>query len=97
VGRAPGRALKILPEETISADPRAKLKSAMSEIIEQPERLLTLKAVTEFVPFSRQWLMHLVAKGDFPQPLKLSERRIAFRQSEVQAWLDHQPRAWKRS
>lgn len=34
-----------------------------------------------------------VARGMFPQPVKVGERAIAFRRSELQSWIESRPRA----
>jgi prophage regulatory protein len=59
------------------------------------ERLLTLAVVAELIGFSRVHLMHLSEAGKFPRPIKLGTRRIAFKQSEVSAWIANRERAWK--
>jgi predicted DNA-binding transcriptional regulator AlpA len=43
------------------------------------------------VTYSRIHLMRLVARGQFPAPFHLSERRLAWRLSEVRAWLKSRP------
>jgi prophage regulatory protein len=60
----------------------------------RPERLLAASAVLAMVPFCRAHLMRLAKRGEFPRPVKLGERRIAFRESEVRAWIDARTRAW---
>ena len=64
-------------------------------------RLVTLPALrVEFgVLFSRSQLAKLEQSGDFPCRLKLAPRRIAWRASDVQAWIEskaaaaqHRPR-----
>jgi len=39
------------------------------------------------VTFERSWLYRLIRAGKFPKPIKLGERRIAFLEDEVDAWL----------
>jgi prophage regulatory protein len=53
----------------------------------QPERFLTPKAVTQLTSFSRSTLDRKVASGDFPKPLKISDRRLAYRESAVVEWM----------
>ncbi len=53
-------------------------------------RLLTLPELKtcKGVPYSRQHVYRLVASGQFPRPLRLSENRIAFVESEVDEWIE---------
>ena len=52
-----------------------------------PSRLLRLPQVLNLVPIGRSTLWAYVAKGKFPQPVKISERCTAWRESDVHAWL----------
>ena len=38
------------------------------------------------VPFSRIGLRKMIARGEFPAPVKIAARRIAWRSDEVEAW-----------
>ena len=44
--------------------------------------------LSHVVPFSAATLWRKVSKGDFPAPVKLSERVTAWRVSEVRVWLE---------
>lgn len=50
-------------------------------------RLLSPKAVCERTSLSRSSLDRLVAEGKFPTPVRITERRLAYRAAEVDAWL----------
>ena len=50
-------------------------------------RLLTPKAVCERTSLSRSSLDRLVATGDFPQPIRITERRLAYNAAAVEAWM----------
>jgi prophage regulatory protein len=39
------------------------------------------------IRFSRQWLRKLIARGEFPVPLKLGAQSVAFVESEIDEWL----------
>lgn len=52
------------------------------------KRLLKLKIVTEVTGVSRSHLYALAKRGDFPKPVKLTERSSAWIESEVQDWID---------
>jgi prophage regulatory protein len=50
-------------------------------------QFLTPRAVCERVALSRATLDRLVAAGKFPAPIRLTERRLAFEASAVDAWM----------
>ena len=58
------------------------------------ERLLLLKEVSVVVGLSGQTIWRLRKKGSFPAPLQLSENRIAFRRSDIDAWIEARGRAY---
>jgi prophage regulatory protein len=43
------------------------------------------------VPYSRDHLRRLTKAGKFPKPFQLSEGRIAWRESDVDEWLETRP------
>ena len=51
-------------------------------------RLLRLPAVVERTCLSRTQVYRLMARGHFPAPIKLSERAIAWRFDDIEAWID---------
>jgi prophage regulatory protein len=50
-------------------------------------RLLSPKAVCDRTSLSRSTLDRLVAAGAFPQPIRLTDRRLAFDAAVIEAWL----------
>lgn len=50
-------------------------------------QFLTPKAVCSRVAVSRATLDRMVAAGSFPKPIKLTERRLAYNQADVEAWM----------
>lgn len=52
-----------------------------------PESLLRLKDVQARVPFSRAQLYKLMEEGQFPKPVPIGLRAIAWRESEISAWI----------
>lgn len=50
-------------------------------------QFMSPKAVCERAAFSRSTLDRQVALGKFPKPIQLTERRLAFRADEVEAWM----------
>lgn len=50
-------------------------------------RLITPKQACERVALSRATLDRMVAAGTFPKPLRITERRLAFNEADVDAWI----------
>ena len=50
-------------------------------------QFLTPKSVCAKVAFSRATLDRLVQSGQFPAPIRLSQRRIAFNADAVDRWM----------
>ena len=55
--------------------------------------LLKIHEVEKMTSLSRSTLYVMMRSGDFPEPLKLGQRAVRWRASEVQDWLDTRPRA----
>lgn len=51
------------------------------------QQFLSPKAVCEKIALSRATLDRLVAAGNFPKPIHLTERRIAYDAQAVEAWM----------
>jgi prophage regulatory protein len=51
------------------------------------ERLLRLSAVRNRVPYSRATIYRLVASLQFPRPVSLGGRAIAWKESDIDAWI----------
>ncbi len=49
---------------------------------------LSIEQVAKRVCLSRRTIYTIVESGEFPQPMKLTERRIVFVQSEVVRWME---------
>lgn len=54
---------------------------------QQPERLLRRGDVENLIGLRRSKLYEMVRAGEFPAPVKLSSRAVAWRASEVQSWI----------
>ena len=52
------------------------------------EQLLKMPEVRAKTGLSRSHLYALAQNGEFPKPIKLSERSSAWVESEVQDWID---------
>ena len=53
--------------------------------------LLTIPEVVAEVGLSRATIYRRVASGDFPRPIQLSPRRVAWRESWIEAWKASRP------
>lgn len=51
-------------------------------------RLMTPKEAAIATSLSRPLLTLMAAEGQFPKPIQLTERRIAFIRAEVESWID---------
>jgi len=50
--------------------------------------ILTTKEVCSIIGFSRQTVYRMVKSGEFPAPAKLGTRRVGWKTSHVNGWLD---------
>ena len=48
---------------------------------------LNEKQVCERTSLSRSTIWRLRQAGDFPEPVKITERRVAYRAEDVEAWI----------
>jgi prophage regulatory protein len=56
------------------------------------ERLLTVWQVSEMTTLPKPSIYRKIAEGDFPAPIRLGERRSAWKLSDVLAWIDSRAR-----
>ena len=54
-------------------------------------RLLTNEEVRLLVPLCRSTLHLAVKCGEFPSPIRVGSRRLAWRSEDVQRWIDSRP------
>lgn len=50
-------------------------------------QFLTPRQVCHKIALSRATLDRMVAAGDFPQPMRLTERRLAYDANAVEQWM----------
>lgn len=50
-------------------------------------KFLPLKAVQEFSTLSRASIYRRIKLGTFPQPVKIGERRVAWRSEDIHTWM----------
>lgn len=53
-------------------------------------RFLKITDVVAETSLSRATIYRLIAKGDFPSPIRVSPQRVAWSESSVQGWKDQQ-------
>lgn len=53
----------------------------------EQEIFLRMPAVARQTGLGKSTLYGLISQGQFPSPLRISDRCVAWRQSEVQAWM----------
>ena len=51
-------------------------------------RFLSPKAVCEKISLSRSTLDRMVAAGQFPAPIRLTQSRLAYSERDVEAWME---------
>ncbi len=54
----------------------------------QPKNLLSVNEAADRCALSRVHLYRLIRRGDFPQPVEVAPRRVAFLEPEVEEWID---------
>jgi prophage regulatory protein len=52
------------------------------------ERFLRLTEVQRRVPFSRSTIYLKVSRGEFPSPVNLGARAVAWLESDIDAWIE---------
>jgi prophage regulatory protein len=86
--RAPAQDGRRRARRPRSREPAAPVAALMSA----SERLLSMKTVTEVTSYSRTSINRLIEQGEFPVPIKLGPQKIAFKESEIRAWIDSRRR-----
>ena len=49
---------------------------------------LTIKEVSKLIGISISTINRLIKKGEFPQKVKISPRRLVFIKKEIEKWID---------
>ncbi len=58
-----------------------------------PDRLLKMDEVQELTTLGRTTIYAKIKTGEFPEPVRLSERAVAWRETEVREWIKGLARA----
>lgn len=64
-----------------------KLPTRPRPTIESPDVLWRQREVLAVVPIGASSLWRLVAEGEFPKPIRLTPRTVAWRATEVREWI----------
>ncbi len=66
---------------------------AAPQTVEVPTILLRLPMVMRITGLARSTIYKLIAQNQFPAPIKLSKRAVAWLQSEIESWVSSRVRA----
>lgn len=58
--------------------------------------LLKLNDVLNLCQLSKSTLYRMIRAGDFPEPVALNKRAVAWKTDEIEAWIENLPRASER-
>ncbi|QPB79064.1 AlpA family transcriptional regulator [Proteus sp. GOKU] len=59
----------------------------MSVVNPIKENLIRLPEAMRRTGYGKAWIYHLIGTGQFPKPVKIGSRSIAFVESEVDEWI----------
>jgi len=80
----------VAPEDTamhsLALDPKAVVKPHTTD--ELPPRLLRLPLVEERTSLKKSSIYAAIRAGTFPAPVRLSALAVAWRESDVNAWIE---------
>lgn len=51
-------------------------------------RLLTLNDVADILSVSRRTLQYMIARGEFPLGVKVTDSLVRWKEADVDAWID---------
>jgi len=56
-------------------------------------RLIRIHAVMKLTGLARSTIYHLMKDNEFPKPIKIGDRAVAWLLEEIEAWIDHKIKA----
>ena len=59
----------------------------------QGQQMLRLPEVLKLVGLSKSTIYLRIGEGDFPAPVRIGAKAVAWRRDELEAWLSSRPRA----
>lgn len=71
----------------LGVDQAARSASAPEARRSQTDRLLKITEVAKMTALGRATIYVRIKEGSFPVPVQLGERAVAWKESEVQAWI----------
>ncbi|PHM70217.1 helix-turn-helix transcriptional regulator [Xenorhabdus kozodoii] len=60
-------------------------------------KFIRLDEVLSRIGYSKSWTYKLIDKGEFPKPVKIGSRSIAFIESEINEWIEQRINKSRRS
>ncbi len=57
------------------------------------EQLLRKQTIIELTGMSHSTLYYMMNRNEFPKPVKLGARSVAWKRSEIEAWINSRERA----
>lgn len=54
----------------------------------KPIRLISLREVAHKTSVGKSWIYAQIKLGGFPKPIKLAERCVRWRESEIDEWIE---------
>ena len=66
---------------------KASMRERVRGQVTNDDCMVNIAVVSSKTDLSRTTIYDKVARGEFPKPIKLSPRRIAWRASAISAWL----------
>ena len=72
--------------------PRKETKGDQTMEIERG-RLMKIDEVLNICAVSRSRMYEMVARGEFPSPVRVGARAVAWRQREILEWIESHPQA----
>jgi prophage regulatory protein len=58
-----------------------------------PDKMQRRRAVLELTGLSTSTIYEMMARGDFPRPLRLGKRAVGWRESDLAKWLESREQA----
>lgn len=65
---------------------------AMTESEPHTSRIVRLPMVMRMTGLGRSTIYRMIAKQQFPGPVRLGDRAVAWRQDELDSWISSRPR-----
>ena len=56
-----------------------------------PSRLVRCPEVLDRTGYRKSWLYSLIRRGEFPEPVRLGARAVAWREADLQTWIESRP------